>query len=109
MSLRSAFQPVHVLCQETRWRIAELLLKRAFLVGDLAEILDVPLSTVSDHLKIMREAGVVEVERSGKLVRCRISERFASLLPELRKTLRISEQHALLAADAWNSEQHKCG
>lgn len=104
MSLRAAFLPVHTLCQETRWRIAELLLKDALCVGQLAEILAVPVSTVSDHIKVMHRAGVVEVERHGKLARCHITERCATLLPVLRKSLGISEQHPTLSADAWNAQ-----
>lgn len=41
---------------------------RMLSVGDIVEALDVAQPTVSHHLKILREAGLVHAERRGKRV-----------------------------------------
>ena len=43
-------------------------------VGDLGENLGLAASTVSHHLKELRQAGLIQVERRGKRVECWISE-----------------------------------
>ena len=43
-------------------------------VGDLGENLDLAASTVSHHLKELRRAGVMSVERRGQRIECWISE-----------------------------------
>lgn len=42
-----------------RWRIVALLLDRPLCVSDLAAILDLRLSNLSNHLKLLRECGVL--------------------------------------------------
>ncbi len=39
-------------------------------VGDLAEDLDVVPSTVSHHIKELRQSGLMEVERRGQKIEC---------------------------------------
>lgn len=48
--------------EPNRLEIVELLRRRPFAVGDIAEILAIRQPQVSKHLKVLREAGVVEVE-----------------------------------------------
>ena len=45
-----------------RLEIVELLRRRPFSVGDIADALGIRQPQVSKHLKVLREAGVVEVE-----------------------------------------------
>lgn len=45
-----------------RLDIVELLRRRPFSVGDIAEALAIRQPQVSKHLRVLREAGVVEVE-----------------------------------------------
>lgn len=55
-----------VLSVETRIRIIELLKERGPLgVKELARILDITPSAVSQHLKVLRYAGLVHSERKG--------------------------------------------
>ena len=51
------------LAEPLRWRIVELLAGEELCVCHLVEELDVPQPLVSHHLKILRDAGVVESER----------------------------------------------
>lgn len=42
--------------------------------GDLEDLLDVPTSRLSFHLKVLRDAGLVESQREGKRVRYRLMD-----------------------------------
>jgi DNA-binding transcriptional ArsR family regulator len=53
--------PFEVLAEPNRRRILELLGSRERPVGDLVGALDVSQPTVSKHLRILREAGLVDV------------------------------------------------
>jgi DNA-binding transcriptional ArsR family regulator len=52
--------------EETRVRIIELLLERPLGVDEIAEKLAVSQYNVSKHLRILREAGLLNVEKSGR-------------------------------------------
>jgi len=60
----------------TRWRIVQELLSQKLIVSDLAERLEVSQYNVSKHLRILREAGIVESVRRGKHIECRIAAEF---------------------------------
>jgi len=53
---------------ETRYAIVQLLIERKLFCGDLVAELGLPQSTVSHHLKILRDAGIVETETRGQWV-----------------------------------------
>jgi ArsR family transcriptional regulator, arsenate/arsenite/antimonite-responsive transcriptional repressor len=53
---------------ETRLRILNLLARRDHCVCEFQNILRVPQPTVSRHLAYLRRAGLVEVERHGKMI-----------------------------------------
>lgn len=56
----------HALSDLTRLAILEFLSQRDRAVTDLATILGVPLSSVSFHLKVLRESGLVRTYRDGR-------------------------------------------
>jgi DNA-binding transcriptional ArsR family regulator len=43
-------------------------------MGDLAQVLGVGIPTVSHHLKVLRQAGLIIHERHGRNVHCRIND-----------------------------------
>ncbi len=49
-----------VLAEESRRRILDLLVEQERPVGDLVEILSLSQPAVSKHLKVLRDAGLVE-------------------------------------------------
>jgi ArsR family transcriptional regulator len=51
---------IKALGEPMRWRIAELLAVEELCVCHLVEELDVPQPLVSHHLKVLRDAGLVE-------------------------------------------------
>ncbi|MBN1943113.1 MAG: winged helix-turn-helix transcriptional regulator [Phycisphaerae bacterium] len=63
-----------VLSVETRVRIIQLLKGRALCVNALASRLNVTQGAVSQHLRFMRDAGLVVDEKRGYFVHYRLNE-----------------------------------
>jgi DNA-binding transcriptional ArsR family regulator len=53
------------LADRSRMRIVKTLLDKAYSVNDLAAELDISQYNVSKHLRILRDAGIVDVEPDG--------------------------------------------
>lgn len=51
---------------ENRYRVLEALMKGSLAVGEIAERIGIPQPAVSQHLKVLQSAHLVEVERRGK-------------------------------------------
>jgi DNA-binding transcriptional ArsR family regulator len=73
--LKELARLLKVLSVETRVRIVQLLKGRALCVNALASRLDVTQGAVSQHLRIMREAGLVIDEKRGYFVHYRLNEK----------------------------------
>lgn len=56
------------LADPTRQRLLRVLLARELSVSELVEVLDQPQSTVSRHLKVLRESGLVVDRRAANIV-----------------------------------------
>ena len=56
----------HAVSDTTRLQILEFLSQRDRAVTELASLLDAPQSTVSYHLKVLRESGLVREWRDGR-------------------------------------------
>ena len=54
---------VKALAEPLRWRIVELLAVEELCVCHLVEELDVPQPLVSHHLRVLRDAGLVEASK----------------------------------------------
>lgn len=65
---------LRVLAVGTRLRIMEVLKGRALCVGAIASHLDVTQGAVSQHLRVMRDAGLVIDEKCGHYVHYRMNE-----------------------------------
>ena len=63
------------LADETRQKIMALCCCQLVSVGDIVDALDVAQPTVSHHLKILKNAGLVRSERRGKQVFYTIDQR----------------------------------
>lgn len=71
-------------------------------VGDLADMLALPQPTVSRHLKVLRERGLVRAERNGQSVFYSVSDmRIIDAMDTLRAVMTdlIENQAALTRAD----------
>jgi DNA-binding transcriptional ArsR family regulator len=63
-----------VLSVESRVRIVQLLKSKVLCVNALAKLLDMSPAAVSQHLRILRDAGVVRPEKRGYFVHYRLDE-----------------------------------
>jgi len=87
MKTNECIQMLKALADETRWRIVRELLVESRTVNDLVVRLAVSQYNVSKHLRILREAGIVEAERHGRNVECRIVPAFRLRLRQNRNPL----------------------
>jgi ArsR family transcriptional regulator len=115
-SLRQEIRLLHAqVCQALAdpKRIALLytLDRGAQCVSDLAEALDVPQPTVSYHLKVLRERGMVAAEQDGTTVYYSLTDhRIIEALDTLRMMLADMLAHrAQLIQGAQESEQVEIG
>lgn len=52
--------------EESRLRIVRMLMKKQCSVNEIAEVLQMTQYNVSKHLKVLREAGLIEQEKNGQ-------------------------------------------
>ncbi len=87
MKTNECIHLLKALADETRWRVVGELLAAPRTVNELVERLAVSQYNVSKHLRILREAGIVEAERHGRNVQCRIVPAFRLHLSRNRNQL----------------------
>lgn len=68
-----------VLADETRLAVVQQLMQGPRHVGAINEHLRVEPTLLSHHLKVLREAGIVETEREGKSILYRLSPEVESV------------------------------
>ncbi len=90
------------LADVTRWRIVRLVLDDALCVCELAEILEMPQSSVSSHVQVIRKAGLLESEKCEKWTYFRIASDYRKLIASLEKYFAESDD-AILKTDAARS------
>jgi ArsR family transcriptional regulator, arsenate/arsenite/antimonite-responsive transcriptional repressor len=73
------------LADATRWRIVRLVLDDALCVCELADILEMPQSTISSHVQIIRKAGLLESEKCEKWTYFQIEPKHRKLIATLEK------------------------
>jgi ArsR family transcriptional regulator, virulence genes transcriptional regulator len=90
-----------VLADTKRLRLLELLRTGELSVGELAERLGLPYPNVSQHLNVMRDAGLVATRRAGTSVFYRLAyPRIGDACDIVREVLRaqLADAAAVLAA-----------
>lgn len=85
---------------ETRWRIIRLVMDRALCVCEIADILEMPQSSVSSHVQIIRKAGILEEETCGKWTYFRIARGHLPLLKTVLKHFPEDEAYAVITEKA---------
>jgi DNA-binding transcriptional ArsR family regulator len=87
-------QPMReVICEQTRTQIVRALSAGPLSVGDLAAILERSKSATSQHLRVLRDGGVVSARRRGRAV---IYSLTAS--PMVDATVEVLNQAATISA-----------
>ena len=87
------------LADATRWRIVRLVLNDALCVCELADILEMPQSSVSSHVQVIRKAGLLESEKCEKWTYFRIDRKYRKLISSLEKFF-AGPEDTVLQADA---------
>lgn len=99
---QSALAPLRVLAESLRWRIVELLAQEELCVCHLVEELGVNQPLVSHHLRVLREAGIVETERFRYWT-------YYKLCPQVLEALgRLMNQLAATAPAATDARRRPC-
>lgn len=98
--MTSAVTFFRALADPTRWRIARLVSGQALCVCELADILDMPQSSVSSHVQIIRKAGLLESETCGKWTYFRIQPKHLTVFKTILKQFPDDETHQLDAQRA---------
>jgi ArsR family transcriptional regulator, arsenate/arsenite/antimonite-responsive transcriptional repressor len=74
------------LADENRVRILALLQGRSLCVCQIIAVLGLAPSTVSKHLSILRRGGLLEIEKRGRWIHCRLAG--ADAAPAAKEALR---------------------
>jgi DNA-binding transcriptional ArsR family regulator len=86
-------QPVReVICEPTRTQIVRVLSAGPISVGDLASILDRSKSATSQHLRVLRDGGIVSARRRGRVVMYSLTP-----APMVQAAVRVLDTAATLA------------
>ncbi|MGL4399116.1 MAG: ArsR/SmtB family transcription factor [Luteolibacter sp.] len=86
------------LADPTRWRIVRLVMDDALCVCELAGILEMPQSSISSHVQIIRKAGLLESEKCEKWTYFRIEPGYRELVGTLEEFFDSDE--AVVKSDA---------
>ena len=71
-----------------RFRIVMMLRERSLCVCELLEVLDIAGGTLSSHLKVLRNAGLITQEKDGRWVEYHLKEETAELINRIIKDRR---------------------
>jgi ArsR family transcriptional regulator len=83
MSMSAPITFAHALADRTRWRIIHLVFDKALCVCELADVLKLPQSTLSSHLRVIQKAELLDCERQGKWLFYRVKAAFHPVLRAL--------------------------
>lgn len=79
---------LHALSESNRFRIVMMLYPKPLCVCELLKVLDISGATLSNHLKILRHAGLVDQKKKGRWIEYRL--RSESLSPWLKSLIEES-------------------
>jgi DNA-binding transcriptional ArsR family regulator len=94
------------LSDETRYNLVSLLLQNDFCVGALARKLSISESAVSQHLKTLRNAGLVKGEKRGYFTHYYVDR---SLLKQAaNEIIKLSDSEMIKSECSCQSKNHSC-
>ncbi|AQQ71460.1 HTH-type transcriptional repressor CzrA [Limihaloglobus sulfuriphilus] len=89
-----ASECLRVMGHPTRIRIVEVLLQGEFTVGEVARICRLPAHQTTGHLRLMKNAGLLNSKRSGRSVYYSISDpRLPGLINCIRTNCQCNKQN----------------
>jgi len=91
----SLIQQLKALADENRLKIIQMLLNSDLCVGALAQHLDISKPAVSQHLRVLREAGLVKGEKRGY---------WTHYVVERKTMRRVAERLQAMSADGRSNQ-----
>lgn len=85
-ALTHAAECLKTIAHPVRLRMIQMLLRRRYTVGELAESCEVASHVASEHLRLMQHCGLMSSEKDGRRVYYQVAE------PHLGKVLECIEQ-----------------
>src|SRR5581483_12484812 len=82
-----------IICEPTRTQIVRALTPGPLSVGELASVLGRSKSATSQHLRVLRDAGIVTARRRGRVVMYTLAS-----APMVNATVQVLDHAATLAA-----------
>ncbi len=86
--LKQTTDVLKAIAEPTRLRILLMLQQGEWCVCELAYVLEVPQSTLSTHLQLLRQVGLVTTRRHGKWIYYRLSAEAAPFVSTLLASMR---------------------
>lgn len=80
------------LADETRFKILQLLLRRSYCVRSLAKLLTLSEATISQHLKVLKDAGLITGEKCGYFMHYEVERAALAALTESLENLSNTER-----------------
>ena len=74
---------------QTRWRIVQLIIDQPMCVCEIADILQMPQSSVSSHVQVIKKAGMLDSERCEKWIYYRVAHNYRHLLLKLSEFFEV--------------------
>lgn len=74
-ALEQAAECLRTLAHPHRLRMIQMMLQGEFTVGELAEACDIPSHMASEHLRIMKDRGLLESRREGRRIYYQVREK----------------------------------
>ena len=97
------------LADKNRFRIIDLLLKHDLCVGALAHHLEISKAAVSQHLQILRKAGLVKGEKRGYWTHYSVEKPVLRQLADDLKMMADRESPETVCFRMYNEEDRLCG
>lgn len=76
----------------TRWRIIRMTMHEPLCVCELADILEMPQSSVSSHVQIIRKADLLESEKCEKWTYFRVAQAYLKILRAMENFFTDAEE-----------------
>lgn len=92
---------------KTRYSLLILLLEHDYCVGALARKLEISESSVSQHLKILRDAGVIRGEKRGYYTHYAVNKEVLERIADHVRVLAKSEKQKTMCVHNWKKD-HMC-
>lgn len=91
--MKELLKILKALSDSNRLRIISMLKERELCVCEITEILQLATSTVSKHLSLLKEAGLIEDEKEGKWVNYKIAPLRSKLVSDCLDLIETHSEH----------------